>query len=229
MSAGVGVWKPSDRVGHSRQQTSTRHSLAAPLLAPLTSLVRQVFFSGAEKRSRVLFVAAGEETNIHTFCEQTATVLSEVSGSNVAVVRTSVSNSDSNDTPCPKKRPTGVTETRFWRTYSTPISERLCRLPSWLFAHDGQDGKARDCESAGPSELQGVFEYFVFGATITDAEAPLFTSLCDAAVLVVTADRTRRESALQAKQQLLQYNIPLLGAVLTDRILPIPEGIYRHL
>jgi Mrp family chromosome partitioning ATPase len=48
-------------------------------------------------------------------------------------------------------------------------------------------------------------------------------------VLVLTANHTRRESALRAKEQLLQCNAELLGAVLDGRTFPIPKAVYQRL
>jgi hypothetical protein len=47
--------------------------------------------------------------------------------------------------------------------------------------------------------------------------------------LVLTANVTRREAALKAKEQLLQQGVTLLGTVLDQRTMPIPESIYRRL
>jgi hypothetical protein len=48
-------------------------------------------------------------------------------------------------------------------------------------------------------------------------------------VLVLTANRTRRESALRAREYLLHCNAELLGTVLDERTYPVPEAIYRRL
>ena len=58
---------------------------------------------------------------------------------------------------------------------------------------------------------------------------PSLCNLSEAAVLVLTANITRREAALKAKEQLLRQGVTLLGTVLDQRTMPIPESIYRRL
>jgi hypothetical protein len=52
---------------------------------------------------------------------------------------------------------------------------------------------------------------------------------CDGIVLVLTANKTRRLVAAQIKEQLTKARIPLLGTVLAERRLPVPQGLYRKL
>ena len=52
---------------------------------------------------------------------------------------------------------------------------------------------------------------------------------CDGIVLILTANKTRRLVAAQIKEQLTKARIPLLGTVLAERRLPVPQGLYRKL
>ena len=116
-----------------------------------------------------------------------------------------------------------------WRSYSSQISEQLWRIPAELFC-DGHELWALDGWTLEDTkELRATFDYALFAAIVTDGEMPMFSSLCDGIVLVLTANRTRREAALWAKEQILRYNVPLLGTVLDGRVLPIPGSIYRRL
>jgi Mrp family chromosome partitioning ATPase len=51
----------------------------------------------------------------------------------------------------------------------------------------------------------------------------------DGTVLVLSADRTRRVAARKIKEKLDGANARLLGVILSDRVFPIPEAIYRRL
>jgi len=51
----------------------------------------------------------------------------------------------------------------------------------------------------------------------------------DGIILVVSAHRTRRIAARKIKEVLEAAQARILGTVLSDRIFPIPEGIYRRL
>jgi len=59
--------------------------------------------------------------------------------------------------------------------------------------------------------------------------AARLASLCDGVVLVIEAERLRREVLLEAKTQLLKWNANTLGVVLNKRRFPIPEWLYRML
>jgi len=52
---------------------------------------------------------------------------------------------------------------------------------------------------------------------------------CDGLVLMLTANKTRRLVAAQIKELLGKARIPILGTVLAERRLPVPQGLYRKL
>ncbi|MBV8050487.1 MAG: hypothetical protein JOZ80_04825 [Acidobacteriaceae bacterium] len=60
-------------------------------------------------------------------------------------------------------------------------------------------------------------------------EAMQLARLCDGIVLVVRANKTRRIVAQEIREKLRSANARLLGVVMTERTLPIPEAIYRKL
>jgi Mrp family chromosome partitioning ATPase len=53
--------------------------------------------------------------------------------------------------------------------------------------------------------------------------------LADGIVLVLSAQHTRRITARKVKEQLEAAQARFLGTVLSDRVFPIPERIYRRL
>jgi hypothetical protein len=100
------------------------------------------------------------------------------------------------------------------------LTDKLWRVPTGLFQAEFGGG-------AGHSEFP--FDFAILGSTVSDGVAPLFCKACDAAVLVLTANQTRRESAIRAREILRNWNVEFLGAVLDDRTFPVPESIYRLL
>ena len=56
-----------------------------------------------------------------------------------------------------------------------------------------------------------------------------FGQLTDGFILVVEANATRREAALQVAENLRAANVRILGAVLNQRTFPIPETLYNKL
>jgi Mrp family chromosome partitioning ATPase len=59
-------------------------------------------------------------------------------------------------------------------------------------------------------------------------DAAVLGGIADGAILVIDAESTRREVALQAKEALTAAKLQLLGAALNKRSFPIPEFIYRR-
>jgi hypothetical protein len=101
------------------------------------------------------------------------------------------------------------------------VSEKLWKVPLATFLQ--MEGFS-DGEHTTP-----MFDRVIFASAISDSNAGLVCSLCDAAALVITAGRTHRDVALRAALTLKQFNVELLGTILTERRFPIPDSIYRRL
>jgi hypothetical protein len=190
---------------------------------PVAGLVRQIFFSsttGSAPRN-VVFLAADEVTRVVDLVEKAALTLASLSGMKAAIIGGPLLQAPA------KKPPQSVAESTLWRAHSLALNDRVWRLPGWLF----RDRVAQEAsEPRGPmAEFRTIFKYFLFATCAGSGELPIFGRICDAAVLVVTTNQTRREAALHAKQLLEQYKLPLLGAVMTDRVFEVPEAIYRRL
>jgi hypothetical protein len=191
---------------------------ASPISPAVLSLARQVFSAGnAVKRRRVLFVAADDETKAFQVGEEVARA--------VAAMQATVAWVDSGSPQLAqkgfKKPAASVRGTDSWSAFQ--ISERLWKIPFTAFVQIDNPG------ARNPADLSVPFDCVVFTSVISDSTTPLFCDLCDAAVLLLTAGRTRRDVALRAKQILQQFDVELLGTVLVDRTFPIPESIYRRL
>lgn len=220
MSASFGMWRqnlaqaePAARPNEG--SPGSDHALADPEPEQIASLVRHLFMGSVPARKRVLFVGADRETNVVSICERAAKALADLRHSRIALVdaRSSDSTSgpsvpgtsvDAERLPNAFGRPDGV-----WRVSTRAFLQTLAR---------NDDGF-----------IKLPFEYVLFGAAVSDSVAPVFSRASEGAVLVVTANRTRRETALHAKQVLSQWNAELLGVVLDQRTFPVPEAIYRRL
>jgi hypothetical protein len=193
--------------------------------APAFSLMHQLFFPSATlRRTSILFAAADAHSKASALCEQIAIALSKVSGEMVGMVET-CSTFDRN--PWMKKGMPSNFGRGLWQAYSSRLSERVWRIPPALLGNECSENRESTCD--GLKELRSTFKYFLFSASITESETPILCNLCEAAVLVLTANVTRRETALRAKEQLVRQGVTLLGTVLDQRTLLIPESIYRRL
>jgi hypothetical protein len=177
-----------------------------------------VFSSGnAVKRRRVLFAAADTETKVSQLGEEVARAVAAMQ----ATVASVDSRSPELNQKALKKPPASVRVTDSWSGFQ--LSERLWKIPLTNFLEIDHP------VARGAVAVSAPFDCVVFTSVISDNVTPLFWSVCDAAVLVVTAGRTRRDVALRAKQILQHFDVELLGTVLVDRTFPIPESIYRRL
>jgi Mrp family chromosome partitioning ATPase len=80
-------------------------------------------------------------------------------------------------------------------------------------------------------ELSREFDYLLIDtpAMRASADSSLIGRLTDGVVLVIAANSTQRDTALNAKTILEAANIPILGAVLNKRTFAIPDSIYQML
>ena len=193
--------------------------------APAFSLMHKLFFPSATlRRTSILFAAADAQSRASAFCEQIAIALSRVSGDMVGIVEAC---SSLNRNPWIKQGMPSSFGRGLWQVYASRLSEHVWRIPLALLG--SECSASQDSTSDGLKELRSTFKYFLFSAAINESEMPILCNLCEAAVLVLTANVTRRETALRAKEQLLRQGVTLLGTVLDQRTLPIPESIYRRL
>lgn len=81
------------------------------------------------------------------------------------------------------------------------------------------------------AELRGEFEFVLIDASPMTpyGDAVTIGPLTDGLVLILEAESTRREPALAATEAVRSAGIPILAAVLNNRIFPIPQGLYSRL
>ena len=183
----------------------------------IVSLARQAFFpSEAERRQRVLFVGADAETDILGVAERVARALAGMQKT-VSLVERQIA---SGDTFSSKKPPMAVRNVEYWSGFQ--VAENFWRIPPSTLSEPASS-------HAGGAFGTLPFECVVLASSIGDAITPLFLGICDGAVLTLTAHKTRRETALRAKQMLEQFSVKLIGVVLDGRTFPMPESIYRRL
>lgn len=85
--------------------------------------------------------------------------------------------------------------------------------------------------SAALAEFIGTFDYVLFDMEpgLERPVAAAFARFAAGVVLLVDADATRRQTARRAIERLRSAELPVLGAILTNRRYPVPHSIYRLL
>lgn len=108
---------------------------------------------------------------------------------------------------------------------------KLWVLPSGPTSAEQPAPWASDRLALRVAELRRKFTFVLIDCPPTNlyADVTSLSSLADGAILVLEADFTRPEAALQAKNALVSAKFRLLGAALNKRSFPIPEFIYRKL
>jgi len=194
----------------------------------IRSLVQRVFFSLSDRPARqVVFSAVEGDTDIRQICRRIAATLSEETLKSVAVMsagprllesvgaRESTVDSQSRDASMPPLR-----------RIATKLRDNLWQVPP-----AGRNPATASSLHSYLGEMRREFEYSIVEAPPAGEsnEATAMAQFADGIILVMSAQRTRRAAALKIKESLEAAKARLLGAVLSDRVFPIPEKIYRRL
>jgi capsular exopolysaccharide synthesis family protein len=95
--------------------------------------------------------------------------------------------------------------------------------PSLVLSHERARGLA--------AELTQRFDYVLFdsGSVLGNAETSMLASTVDGVVLVVRANRTKREVLAKAEKLIRFSGGSVIGSVLNRRRFPIPDSLYKRL
>jgi hypothetical protein len=192
----------------------------------IRGLVRLVFSGGLNPPvQQVVFTPVERETDVRGLCRWVGKVLAEEKLVEVAVV-------DESET-CSELRSAGRALDRDSRYRTTPIRQLATRIHKtvWRVAPRSATPTLSDRSSLGSymAELRREFEYSIVAApaSTTSSKALEMARFADGIILVLSAQHTRRVTALKVRNALCQ--VRLLGTVLSDREFPIPTNIYRRL
>ncbi len=183
-------------------------------------LVRQVFFPKVERRMRqVIFSAVQADAKVADLCFHVGAALARQTAGSVAVGVSGRVFEDS-EQASPAKVGNGISPLR---RIAMCLRGNLWVVPS---ADSNGHSAAQRIE-----DLRREFEYSIVAAPPAgeSTEAMEMAQMADGTILVVSAQHTRRVAAGKVKDALESAQARLLGVVLSDRVFPIPEGIYRRL
>ena len=81
------------------------------------------------------------------------------------------------------------------------------------------------------TEVRSRFEYVIIDTApvLSVTDAGIIGSETDGVLLVIQADRTKKEVVQRAQSALAEAKAEVIGSVLTHVQYPIPDFIYRHL
>ena len=235
----AGVWRPSDEAPAAVQDRARpeAESLREPAVwnpeifarAQIRGLVRQVFFSNTARPVRqVVFSALEAETDTRNLCRRVGEALAVETPATVAVVDRYPRLIQGAETEREEPAESGIKgDMPLWQ-----IAARV-RGNLWLVP-DGESGGASVSAASLHSylgEVRRQFEYSIVQAPRASEsdQAVVMAQFADGIILVLCAHRTRRAAAGKVKAELEAAQARILGTVLSDRMFPIPEAIYRRL
>ena len=118
------------------------------------------------------------------------------------------------------------------RTFARPLSlPNLWLISSGSATEIAQSLLASDRMRLRITELRSEFDFVLIDApalSISNSAVGL-GSVSDGVLMVLKANASRRQTAVQAVQDFQAGNAKVLGAVLNQRTFPIPEKIYKNL
>ncbi len=196
----------------------------------IRGLVRKVFFSNSERPVRqVVFSALDADTDVKSICRSVGEALAVETASKVAVVggypealpEAEIYPAETGG------RSSGNTSTLQHRA-ANRVDGNLWLLPA-AETHGGRGATALLHSHLG--EMRREFEFSIVEAPPAGEsnEAMAMAQFADGIILVLSAYRTRRIAAGKTVEMLEAGNAHILGTVLSDRIFPIPDRIYRRL
>ena len=196
----------------------------------ILSLVRRVFFANGDRSARqVVFSAVERNVDVVSICDQVARTLAQQTAEHVAVVdiEHGAEHGAREETWIRPSFPKNASI----KSLSARIAVNLWHVPR------GVTGEVNHGSGTGLNwprlleELRNEFEFVVIEgpAAGISSEAALLGQLTDGIILVLDARSTRRAAARKAKETLDAAQCRILGTVLTQRMFPIPERIYRRL
>ncbi len=222
LSADLLFGRAAERASARREETSVRQpGLWDPehyAREQIRFLVRQVFTNAERPVRQVVFSAVEAETDVRSICRQVGEALALETGGSIAMV---------------------LREAEMCRTETGPmeLSEPLRCVASrlrgdlWQLPTAGKDSDTTALLHSYLGQVRQEFDYsIVEGAPAGDSnETMAMAQYADGIVLVLSAQRTRRATARKIKERLEGARARILGTVLSDRVFPIPQGIYRRL
>jgi hypothetical protein len=191
----------------------------------IRGLVRRVFFSTAARPVRqVVFSAVEHEADVRGICRRVGEALAQETTGSIAVVGEGwqvLQREEYGDLP-EKRIGTPL------RRIGTRARGNLWFVPA--LGKNAGDGKMTSVHSY-LGEVRREFEYSIVEAPSAGEsnEVTAMAQFADGIILVLSANKTRRATARKIKETLETAQARLLGTVLSDRVFPIPDAIYRRL
>lgn len=232
MSANAEVLQGAGLMGSAAKEAAVRHVAASGRVGEwnpegfareqIRGLVRRVFFTSGAPVRQVVFSPVESQSGVGSICDQVGRALALETHSDVVIVSRGVAN------PELAAQRDGRAAIKSW---ATQVAVNLWRVPEAGLCENSEESGTGCYWRARLAGLRNEFEYTVIHgpAAGISSEAALVGQLADGIILVLDARSTRRATARKIKETLQGARSQILGTVLSERVFPVPESIYRRL
>jgi hypothetical protein len=218
------IARPKETVPEHDQPTGWNKEAFAD--EQIRGLVTQVFSPGLDPPvQQVVFSSVEHETDVRSLCTWVGEVLAQEKPVEIAVI---------DETEVSLERSSSRADFEAHSQYRTmPIRQLATRIHKNVWRVPPRSASPDSCHrrslSAYMAELRREFEYSIVAApaSTVSSVALEMARFADGIILVLSAQHTRRVTALKVKNAL--GRVRLLGTVLSDREFPMPTSIYRRL
>lgn len=191
----------------------------------MRGLARQVFLSNAGRPVRQVVVSAVDpESDVKNICRLVGEALARETNASIAVVG-----------EYPQALQDSEMDGHGDRSGCTPLRQSATRIRGnlWLVPALSKDGdrEATSLMLSYLGEMRREFEYSVVEGPLAgeSSQPTAMAQFADGIILVLSATHTRRVAARNIKETLEAAHARILGTILSDRVFPIPQSIYRRL
>jgi Mrp family chromosome partitioning ATPase len=224
---------PMDQAVHAATGASA-WALPSQVDPQIAALVQRLFILPGQESARVVIFAEVEPGSSNNLCAQAADALSAESRGAVCMLDANFENPSAHayfDISNERGFAKALSEPGNIERFAVAIGGRnLAVIPTGSI--DGSSLPAQGDGMLGRmAELRSRFHYVLVSAPplMSSHHAVLLGQVSDGLVMVLEAHNTRRVAAQSAKQQCLNANVQVLGAVLHNRTFPIPHALYSRL
>ena len=191
----------------------------------IRGLVRRVFLSNLERLVRqVVFSAMEPETDVLNLCWRVGEALALETQQSIGLVGEYPQALQVAGSFTPEKSRQGAGAPQ----NTTRVGSNLWLVPPVANEEDQASTASLRC-FLGAIRTRFEFSIVVGPCAAESTAVTAMAQQADGIVLVLSAQRTRRITARKIKEKLEAAQAHLLGIVLSDRVFPIPERIYRRL
>ena len=199
-------------------------------------LVQRVFLGAEQDSPRIaLFLGLEHEGGCAAICARTGEILASQAQGTVCLVDADFRAPSLHEyfgVPNEKGLAEAALESGLIQQFAQQLSPaNLWLIPSGYGASRLHLAKTAERLRARMEDVRRAYRYVIVhaGPLWLNARAMTFSKWTDGVVLILEANRTRRDTARRIKESLALANARVLGVVLNNRSYPIPESLYSRL